>query len=452
MQPGKTLNAIRAAIEEHDIIRRGRDRKIIAACSGGPDSMLLLHALFSLRSEYGFEIIPVHINHLLRKSASPESSRLFNHIQERYGLNLRVFACSAKDYSAKEGMGIEEAGRELRKKILGFCARSFNAGKIALGHHRDDQVETVLFRILRGTGIKGLGGMKPVSGQYIRPLFFLSKTDILDAAKSENIFYIEDESNYSLDFSRNVLRHTIIPLFRQVNEGAENHIFELSRRAWEAEDYLAGERKNIIEKFYLFGGKGFQVYKADMLRQGSFLGKEAVRAVYEAFTGSMSGIDRRHTGEFYEQALKKTSFRMNFPGDVVFIRAFEVVIAKQKEFRFNRYEIKPEEGDNLLPYDLGSFRIQKVKGKTGIGGTDLRIRAFMPGDVYKGKKLKVLFLEKRLPREFRHIIPFIAKGNEVLYLPLADGASFLIAENGSGYKIDFEEGELYSKIINCCYK
>lgn len=448
----KILEIFKDTISRYQMITEGRDNKIIVGCSGGPDSMMLLHSLFQLSEIYNIEIVPIHINHLLRDSSSKEASELSCYIKDMYGLTLRVMTVNARKIARKKGMGIEECGRFVRQKIFKYFANYIGASKIALGHNLDDQAETVLFRITRGTGIVGLSAMKPVSEGYIRPLIFIDKKSILQAVKEANLFYIEDSSNYSFEYDRNVFRHKIIPELENINSSAKKHLFELSKKAWEIEDYLDNVVSEILAENSILTTKEFWILKADILEKGDFLSKQVLRGVFINFTGQKMGVDSFHLNNFYEQAKEKKRFKEDFPQKVVFARHFDTIVVMKNEFNIQSFEMKAAFGENLLPYQIGSFELIDEKYKKETELSELVIRFFKNGDRYKNKKLKEFLYEADILGFLRRLLPLIAKGKDVIYMPFFDGNNFFYDTENFQCKINFVEGELYCKIKDVIHK
>ncbi len=195
--------------------------RITVALSGGADSMALLHILQPIALKRSISFGAVHIHHGLR-DASDNEAEMVKKWCENLGIDLTIHRVDVESQMAK-GMSLEEAARECRYKVFQtYCTSSGEV--IALGHHRDDQVETVLLNLFRGSGLKGLGGIQPKRDCYIRPLLDYSKQDILEYCHHNDIDYVFDESNNSKVHRRNALRLDLIPeiekvMGRGINEG-----------------------------------------------------------------------------------------------------------------------------------------------------------------------------------------------------------------------------------------
>lgn len=207
------LQKIKKTIQKYKLIHR-KDH-ILVAYSGGIDSTALLHLLLELKEEWALEMALAHFNHGLRAGAE-EDERFVKSVAQKLSLSLEVGAEDVRRAAKQKRMSLEEAGRELRYDFLSRTADEKNASKIATGHTLDDQAETVLMRLLRGSGRLGLGGISPaVKGNLIRPLIEVERNEILAYLENRNIPYRVDESNFDRRFFRNRVRLELIPYLQR---------------------------------------------------------------------------------------------------------------------------------------------------------------------------------------------------------------------------------------------
>ena len=200
------LNKLRAFLKEQALLSPG-DR-VIAAVSGGADSVAMLFALYLLRDELGIALEAAHFNHHLRGAESDRDEAFVTDFCGRYGIPLHLG--SGRIVPGKKGL--EAAARDARYAFL----RSL-PGKVATAHTADDNAETVLMRLIRGTGLKGLGAIAPVSGNVIRPMLTVTRDDVEAFLEEYALPHVEDSSNETDDFLRNRIRHSILPLMRAEN-------------------------------------------------------------------------------------------------------------------------------------------------------------------------------------------------------------------------------------------
>lgn len=202
-------------VQEHDLIRA--TDSVLLAVSGGVDSMVLLHLFTRVRETLDLKLSVAHINHGIRGKEAERDAQLVRKVAEHHNLPFYSTQVDTNTFASAHGYSRQEAGRILRYRVLEEIAEEIKAKRIATGHHADDNAETVLFHILRGTGLRGLGGI-PVTrndGKIIRPLLFARRSEIETYAATAGIQFHNDSSNASEYYTRNLLRNKIIPYLKQ---------------------------------------------------------------------------------------------------------------------------------------------------------------------------------------------------------------------------------------------
>ena len=196
---------------------------ILCAVSGGRDSMCLLHYLWALSAQRDFSVAAAHLDHGMRPTATRDEAFVADFCRER---EIPFHVEHARVYEQAEawGVSVEEAGRRARYEFLERTARQIGAERIATAHHRDDQAETVLLHLLRGTGTEGLAGIPPVRGKLIRPLLDTPRSEIEAYLSHHGLSYVEDETNEDLRYARNRLRREIWPALEQLHGGARENV------------------------------------------------------------------------------------------------------------------------------------------------------------------------------------------------------------------------------------
>lgn len=184
---------------------------VVLAVSGGVDSMVMLHLLLRLRTRYHTSVHVAHLNHDLRGTESAETANFVRSQCEAHQIPVTITTADGRALRDRRGGSLQAAARDLRYRFLEQVADERRAGRIALGHHRDDQAETVLMNLLRGSGVRGLGGIPPVRGRIIRPLIDCSRGEIERYARKQGIPHVEDSSNRVLAYSRNRIRLQLLP-------------------------------------------------------------------------------------------------------------------------------------------------------------------------------------------------------------------------------------------------
>ncbi len=228
---GKAENAIK----QYNMI--SAEDTVCAALSGGADSVALLLALSELSERLDFKLTAVHVNHLLRGEESDRDELFCRDLCKRLDVPLTVFREDAAAFSHSLKVSVETGARELRYKLFD----GLPVNKIAVAHNRDDNAETVLFRLARGTGLRGMAGIPPVRGKIVRPLLFCSRNEIEEFLRSREQDFVTDSTNLSDDYARNRIRHRIMPEMAAVHEGFPENIAAMTASFAEDEDFIAGE-------------------------------------------------------------------------------------------------------------------------------------------------------------------------------------------------------------------
>jgi len=207
-----------------------REDRIVVACSGGADSVSLFHVLRQIKDKWDLDLWVGHFNHKLRREADKDQNFVAD-LASNYSIPFYSESGDVKAHAQKNNMNLEEAGRELRYQFLKKIARKKGAAKIATGHTMTDQAETVLMRILRGTGPHGLGGIRPKTKEgIVRPLILAKREEVQKYIKEGNFNYRVDESNFDMSFLRNKIRHRLIPYLK--NNFTPHIVDHLSRLAF----------------------------------------------------------------------------------------------------------------------------------------------------------------------------------------------------------------------------
>lgn len=227
-------------IENYQMIRPGM--RVLAAVSGGADSVCLLMALAAYQKQKDFSLYVIHVEHGLRGEESLADAQYVKELCEKLAVPFYLESVDAKRTAKEQHLGVEEAARSLRYEAFYKVARQIQADRIAVAHNENDQAETVLWNLTRGSGLMGLGGIRPVRGKIIRPLLFLGRQEIEQILRKEGVAWRTDRTNLSCDYTRNRIRLQILPMLAEdLNEQAVNHIAQAAERLQEVQDYLSDQ-------------------------------------------------------------------------------------------------------------------------------------------------------------------------------------------------------------------
>lgn len=247
----KLTNAVVAYMRsEHMLPESGGACLLAVGFSGGADSVCLLHLLESVKALLHLKLLAVHVNHGLRGAEAMRDEQFCRDFAAAHGILFQAITVDVHAEAARRGASTEEAARLLRYDALFRAAKEAyqpleDAGfRVAAAHHADDQAETILLNFLRGAGLKGLSGMRPVRGELIRPLLFTPHEEILAYNARHKLSYVTDSSNFSDAYTRNRLRNTVLPLLRDtINRQAARHISMAGELCGEADAYLRDEAR-----------------------------------------------------------------------------------------------------------------------------------------------------------------------------------------------------------------
>ena len=320
-------------------------RRILVAVSGGADSMCLLEVLRKLQERAQLEIRVLHVHHGLRESAEDDLQYVAEYCKEA-GIPFQAVRVDAAGYAAANGLSVEEAARHLRYEALEKAAKEWDTQadhsecRIAVAHHIEDQSETVLFNLVRGSRLTGLRGMLPVNGRIIRPLLCCSREEIESYLMEHGITWREDETNEDVRYSRNLIRKQVMPLLLSINKGAREHIMRAAEEAAEAESYLAGETERALERCCAQGRSGKQaksgveasdnkqaeeivIHIPSLLEEPLLLQRRVVYAAIAEASGRKKDLQDVHVQAVLELCRKQRNGELDVAGGVHVTKVYE---------------------------------------------------------------------------------------------------------------------------------
>ena len=416
---------------------------LIAAVSGGADSVCLLHILCTLRSKYGFPLYVVHVNHGIRGAEADADEAFVNDLAKQYGLPFRAYKEDIPKTARLEGLSEEEAGRIARRRDLRGAKDFFGAERIATAHHTDDQAETVLLMLCRGSGLAGASGIAPADAEYIRPLLCVSRKEIEEFLKMNRYAWREDATNREDDYTRNRLRHHVLPvLTEEINPAAARHIAQAAESAREALSYMreqaASELRALREEQTKKDGECFAIPDGVLTSHPSLQPYIVQRALLEE-TGSLRDIGREHIEALLALLGGRTGAAADLPGGISAVKGYGGIAFRQKESAGEEdasYEISLAPGMSVhtpagvIRCDYEDAVPRPVPEKTytkwidsAIIADGLCVRTRRPGDyitVTDGgnrKSLSDYLINEKVPRPKRDAMPLIADGHEIVWIP-----------------------------------
>ncbi len=214
---------------------------VAVAVSGGCDSMCLLHFLCANAKKYGFSVLAINVEHGIRGENSLNDTKFVKEYCDKNHIPLLTYSVDAPKHAKENKLSLEQSARILRYQCFENALSSEKCNKIATAHHRDDNVETILFNIFRGTGLKGLTGItKERKDNIVRPFLAVDRAELEQYAKENGLMFVTDETNLEDDYTRNFIRHNIIPKIKQIYPDLNGSIARLAEIASTDDEYLTG--------------------------------------------------------------------------------------------------------------------------------------------------------------------------------------------------------------------
>ena len=451
------LDKVKATIYKYRLLERG-DR-VLVTVSGGADSISLLYALYSLADEYGLFLHIAHLNHLIRPDRSFADALFVQKIAQGLNLPYTIAAIDCLAYQKEKRLSLQTAAREVRYRFFMQTAQNLKFNKIALGHTADDQAETILMRLLRGTGLKGLSGILPIREEnfffYIRPLLETTRQEVEDFLTQQNISYITDPSNLKPVYFRNKLRLELLPEIKKgYNPNIVNTLARLAEVLREEESLLEDVSQQLLSGLILEKGPlNIILDKPGLLELHPALQRRVLRQVTQELQGGSYGLPTRHTFGLLRIITRDNPepASLNLPGGLMAQSDKDRIIIRWKESSPS-YPLPEKElevpGSTYLP-DYGLIFSTTIKPRTNISlqeAKDNRFIAFLdyhklnlpliirtrdignrfwPLGLRGSKKLKEFFIDHKVRREDRDRIPLVVSGAEILWVvghQISDGA------------------------------
>lgn len=395
--------------------------KIVIGVSGGADSIYLLRILCTLREPMNLYLEAVHVNHQIRKEAQRDQKFVEN-ICEKLSVPCTTVCVDVKKAALEQKLTLEEAGRNIRYDIFQQRRKILGNAKIAVAHHKNDQAETFLFRIARGTGIEGAGAMRAADFPLIRPLLCMEKEEIQKELYLMGQEWMEDATNADNTYARNHIRNQMIPLLQEVNDQAVEHISLLTEDIQEIHDYL----ETIVQKEYqkvVSFENGQRKIDCEILKaQHSWIQKQIIKKALEDTAGQKKDIEKRHVMDVLALTLKETGKQISLPYEMTAEKSYQYVFLRKgrikKQCKIVGWLVQEEICDfsNIVENDcikiIDYDRIEK--------GIQLRHRR--PGDFFvfrtdgKKKSLNRYFIDEKIPRTLRDEILLAADGSHIVWI------------------------------------
>lgn len=409
-------------------------KHITVALSGGADSMALLYALLELKDTFGLQkISAAHFNHQIRGDEALRDQDFVIEQCEKLGVELVIGSQDVPTFAKEKGISLELAARELRYSFFA----TIDTDAIATAHTASDNIETVIFNIARGTAMSGLCGIPPIRDRYIRPLILCTRDEVENYCKQKSINFVTDSTNLSDDYTRNNIRHNVVPILKSFNQSVENSISRMTASMREDEDFI---NKSVQEQYNaLYIDKSLLLTKLCELHPAI-----AKRIIAKYCADSGVDVDNFHINEIYNLCFLggKTSLPNN-KSAIAYKNTLKICSNEKQiaifdvkiERLINDLIVKDKKVHNLLLKNI--LDCDKI-----VGQLVLRTRQY--GDLIRlknkncTKTLKKLFCEYKIPCDERETWPVLADDLGVVWVHKIGVAERCAADQNSAniYKIN----------------
>ncbi len=417
---------------------------LIVGVSGGADSVCLLSVLCRLQQTFRFRLVCAHVNHMFRDTAKRDEEYV-QALCKEYNIPCRVLRADIQEIAAKHKMSFEEAGRMVRYDFFEQLRQEYSACKIAVAHNLEDCSETMLFHLFRGTNLRGLGGMQPVNGAIIRPLLNVKRSDIVTYLTDNNIRWMEDETNSSVDYTRNRIRHNVIPEAEAISPGACVRMAETGEDLRLLEDYLTEQTEFAYGTCCEFRDGGTFIRVKNLERFHTAIQSRVLYLALEKEAGAAKDLGRIHVKELEKLITLQSGRRISLPYGLCAYRITDGILL-HKEFEtpvstialLSKSELEKGEEISFFLEGLGEVRakllfnyeLKNIPQKTYTKWLDYDkitkcavFRNRIEGDYLtiddKGnrKRLKEYFIQEKIPAYNRDKVWVLADDNHIMWVP-----------------------------------
>lgn len=428
----QTLKKVENFILQKEMLKAGD--KILLGVSGGADSVCLLCLLEELAEKVHFSIGVLHIEHGIRGEASLRDAAFVKALCEKKGIPFEMRAFPIPEIAEREKLSEEEAGRKMRYQAFSEKMEEEGYQKTAIAHNLNDNAETMLFHLARGSALAGLSGIAAVRGSFIRPLLCLERKEIEAYLAAIGQDYCQDQTNDDQGYSRNRIRHSLLPELEKINPKAVEHMGRTATFLRQADRYLAEEAKRLENVSVMKKQENeIRLHIEKLQEADALIRKYLFMNVMEAVGGRRVDLGERHLQDLEKLLESQSGKSIDLPYGMKAIRSYEELILRRGKEKLSaeewELELTPLEAENVdfltiteeKPYTK-YIDYDKMESK-------LVIRTRRPGDYLildksgKRKSLRRYFIDRKLPAEERDQKLLLADGSHIVWI-LGDRLSY----------------------------
>ncbi len=433
-------------IDKHNLLA-GQSR-LVAGISGGPDSVCLFHILVNIQGKLDFKLYVAHLDHRLRGADSEADAQYVRQLANDIDIPVVIEQSDVREYQEEQHIPLEEAAREVRYSFFSQVAESIGASHVAVGHTADDQVETILMHLVRGTGTKGLRGLQPCtlfqfpeySITIIRPLLEITQQEVLDYCRYHQLKPRLDTTNLSLSSLRNRLRHQLIPLLQSYNPRVNEAILRMAEITGDDLSFLDRESTRLWDRVTEKDNDTITFDKAAFLDLPLSMQRIILRTAMETLLSNIRDIESRHIEEIINVLDKSAGKRLDLPRGIVFSIEYDRYLLGKNITNYSPFPLLKDEhilnipGETVLPVWKVTANI--INGeqmtekdnkfcaffdieKTGRG---IKVRSRREGDRFQplgmthSKKLGEFMIDAKIPNAWRDNIPIVCSPQHIIWV------------------------------------
>ncbi|MBE6608541.1 MAG: tRNA lysidine(34) synthetase TilS [Ruminococcaceae bacterium] len=448
------------AVERYDMLSC---ESILVGLSGGADSVVLLHLLKKEAALRGFSLLALHVNHMIRGEEADRDEAFCRELCKKWEISFTSEKVDIPAIAKREKCGLEEAARNCRYKIFNNFCKENGIKRIATAHNSSDNLETVIFNIARGSSLKGVTGIPAVRENIIRPLIFCTKSEIIEYAAENRLEYVYDSTNSDTDYSRNLIRHKIVPELQKLNPSVEDAISRMTLLVRDDSDFIEKEAakfsdsktesllslepailRRVIKNMYSsYGGKGDLSYThiSDVISLISANIPHSRISLPGNISAAIENSSLVFISDLKNKERKNYKLRLSLGENVIEEDNSIIFICEEKD----------ENSEEISKYLIKKQNIYKILIKATIAFDIMNFSLFVrnkeDGDKYvygkMTRNIKKLFSEKKLPIEDRATIPIFESDGNILWIPgfpTADIVSPKINQTAPKFSIYYMKG------------
>lgn len=420
-----SLEKFKNFIEENNLIEKGDS--IVSAVSGGSDSVFMLEMLLAIKDDYDLKIIVSHVNHGLRGAEARRDEDFVKKLAEKNGLIYEVEHINMAGYAKEHSLTCEEAGRKLRYIFFEEVKEKYKADKVAIAHNENDVAETTFLNIFRGTGLDGLESIPLRRDFYIRPILCFEKSEILDFLKENNIRYVDDSTNFTNDYKRNMIRNEIIPFIKKnFNENIVSSMSRLASIAKENNLYL----EDIINDKYKAIVTANSIDREGFNELNHYEKTLVLRKFLRENLNYLNNISKDNIEDMINLISLDSGKKYDIDGKHYLVNDFDKTIFKKLDINELSEEIsldfKLDKVYNIYGSKFKFVLSDKILSKKYLdydlltGKLSLRNRRsgdrFNPFGMKGSKKIKDYFVDKKVSSDDRSKVLFLMNDDEIAYV------------------------------------